>query len=247
MSGTGDDARDEALTAARGVGRVWTNSRYYEDAEPYTELVWETVSPYLEGCDFSVSVDLAAGHGRHSTNLLPRSRELYIVDMTPENIEFCRTRFGDDPRVTYLVNDGLSLDAIPSASVTLVFCFDAMVHFDSDTVREYLREFARILVPGRPRVLPSLELHGQSGRQLARESALAQLHVSGALLPLRGEGGVADPALRRNRLDASAGAGLLHAVRTPRCGGGREPRRLRKWARWTSSNASRWRLRRRTR
>src|SRR5690606_23099253 len=33
-------------------------------------------------------------------------------------------------------------------SVSLLYCFDAMVHFDSDVVRSYLREFRRILQPG---------------------------------------------------------------------------------------------------
>ena len=30
----------------------------------------------------------------------------------------------------------------------MVFCYDAMVHFDSDIVREYLRETHRVLVSG---------------------------------------------------------------------------------------------------
>jgi hypothetical protein len=54
---------------------------------------------------------------------------------------------GDD-RVACLVTDGVSLAGIPDGSATLVFSFDSMVHFDSDVVRAYLREFLRVLVPG---------------------------------------------------------------------------------------------------
>jgi SAM-dependent methyltransferase len=141
--------RDEGVAAAtRAVGEVWHESPYYDEAERYTEHAWSHVSPYLEGCDFSRVVDLAAGHGRHGTKLLPLAEVLYIVDMTPENIDFCRQRFGDDPRVRYVLNDGMSLSEIPQDEVTLVFCFDAMVHFDSDTVRAYLHEFRRVLRPG---------------------------------------------------------------------------------------------------
>jgi ubiquinone/menaquinone biosynthesis C-methylase UbiE len=106
------------------------------------------VQPYLAGADFSVVLDLAAGHGRHSTNLLPLAERLYVVDALEENVEFCRRRFGPDPRITYVVGDGTTLAQIPAGDVTLAFCFDAMVHFDSDTVRSYLEEFARVLRPG---------------------------------------------------------------------------------------------------
>jgi ubiquinone/menaquinone biosynthesis C-methylase UbiE len=142
------ESDSEVLAAARAVGETWSETPYYDDAEPYTEHVWRHVSPYLSGCDFSVALDLAAGHGRHSTKLLPRAERLYIVDIRPENVDFCRARFGDDERIRYVVTDGRSLEAIPSDSVTLAFCFDAMVHFDSDTVRAYLREFGRVLRPG---------------------------------------------------------------------------------------------------
>ena len=32
--------------------------------------------------------------------------------------------------------------------MTFLYCFDSMVHFDSDVVRAYLREFRRVLRPG---------------------------------------------------------------------------------------------------
>jgi ubiquinone/menaquinone biosynthesis C-methylase UbiE len=32
--------------------------------------------------------------------------------------------------------------------VTLVYTFDSMVHFDSDVIRAYMKEFYRILKPG---------------------------------------------------------------------------------------------------
>ena len=47
-----------------------------------------------------------------------------------------------------VVNNGYDLQPIPSSSVTLIYCFDAMVHFDSDVVRSYLRDAFRVLVAG---------------------------------------------------------------------------------------------------
>lgn len=127
----------------------WRNSPYYDAAEGAMVRQWTNlVEPIIKNSDFTTVVDLAAGHGRNSQFLLPLCKTLYIVDIHAENVDFCRHRFGDDPRIRYIKNNGLDLDGIASESVTLVYCFDAMVHFHSDVVRSYLKEFHRILVPG---------------------------------------------------------------------------------------------------
>ena len=48
----------------------------------------------------------------------------------------------------YYVGDGRSLAGIADASISFVYSWDAMVHFDKRVVREYVREFARVLEPG---------------------------------------------------------------------------------------------------
>ena len=112
--------------------------------ELWRELVW----PVIEGSDFTTVVDLAAGHGRNTAKLLPLAQRLYVVDLHEENIAVCRQRFGDDPWRHYLVNNGVDLAGVPDDAVSLVYSFDAMVHFDSDVVRGYLRETRRVLRPG---------------------------------------------------------------------------------------------------
>jgi ubiquinone/menaquinone biosynthesis C-methylase UbiE len=134
---------------AAAEAKIWDQHQYYDDAEKYMEEQWSVlVQPFLEGCDFETVVDLAAGHGRNSKRLLERTKRLYIVDFLQSNIEFCQQRFAGDSRVTYIRNTGFDLQAIAADSVSLVYCWDAMVHFDSDIVRSYLREFRRILKPG---------------------------------------------------------------------------------------------------
>lgn len=141
--------RDLALNAA-AEAKIWQDHQlYYNSAEPYMEEQWKnTVLPFIADCDFTAVVDLAAGHGRNSPKLLERTNRLTIVDVVQENIDFCKKRFAGDARVSYLRTNGFDLAGIPNASVTLVYCWDAMVHFDSDIVRSYLSEFRRILVPG---------------------------------------------------------------------------------------------------
>ena len=140
--------------AALQVGRDWKRSPYYDAAELGIERQWrELVWPFLNddresSINFSNTLDLAAGHGRNSAKLLPLVGKLYLVDINVENISFLRRRFGENSKIHYHVNDGYSLPFLSNNSISFIYCFDAMVHFDSDVVRAYIREFARILMPG---------------------------------------------------------------------------------------------------
>ncbi len=134
---------------ARALGENWRDSPYYDRAEPEMERQWaEQIFPLISDCDFSVVVDLAAGHGRNTEKLRHLAGKVYAVDINEANVAFCRERFAGDPRVECLVCDGVSLTGIPDKSVSLVYSFDSMVHFDSDVVRAYLRDIARVLRAG---------------------------------------------------------------------------------------------------
>lgn len=108
------------------------------------------IRPFIMGSDFQTCVDLAAGHGRNTRKLLeePGCTKVYVVDINQENIDFCLDRFRQEPRVVCVRNDGVKIGAVPSESITLFYCFDSMVHFDSDIVRSYLSEIRRVLQPG---------------------------------------------------------------------------------------------------
>jgi SAM-dependent methyltransferase len=141
-------------SAAVRIARDWKISPYYDIAEQgierqWTQLVWPFLTSAQEGgIDFSTTVELAAGHGRNSGKLLPLAGKLHLVDVNAENISFLRERFGNNPKIEYHINNGYSLPFILNQTVSFIYCFDSMVHFDSDVVRSYLREFARILIPG---------------------------------------------------------------------------------------------------
>jgi len=111
-------------------------------------MIWPFLtSDAAAGIDFSTTVELAAGHGRNSAKLLPLASKLHLVDINQENILFLRKRFGDDPRIEYHINNGYAFPCLEDHTVSFVYSFDSMVHFDSDVVRSYLREFRRILIP----------------------------------------------------------------------------------------------------
>lgn len=140
------------VAAVDEVGRWWSEAPYFAKAEPYMDLQWhELILPFLRlgesGIDCAAVVELGAGRGRTAAKLLPLAGRLHLVDLHANNLEACRSRFGDDPRLLYHVTDGRSLP-LPNSSATFLFSFDSAVHFDSDVVRAYLREARRVLRPG---------------------------------------------------------------------------------------------------
>lgn len=134
---------------ARVVGDDWTSSPYYDEAEPALEYHWRTdIWPLISGADFTSTLELAAGHGRNSERLRHHASRLYLVDINVENVDFLQRRFADAENVAVVHNNGFDLAGIPDDTVTFVYSFDSMVHFDSDVVRAYLGEFRRVLKAG---------------------------------------------------------------------------------------------------
>jgi len=136
---------------AKPVAADWAHQGYYDEAEPAMLIQWEgLIWPLISGCDFRVVLDLAAGHGRNTQQLLAVAGRVIAVDVNATNVAFMRERFrGIAPeRLRIVQNDGARLDMIADGELTFFYCFDAMVHFDSDIVRAYIREAARTLRPG---------------------------------------------------------------------------------------------------
>ena len=143
-----DPEKMRALVADPGDPWVPENA-YFAFAEPHMPGLWrDLVFPFIAGSDFADTLDLAAGAGRNSVFLLRLAQRLTIMDYQPGNVEVCRRRFAGHGNVTFHANNGYDMRPVPDASLTLVYCFDAMVHFDSDVVRAYLRDTARVLKPG---------------------------------------------------------------------------------------------------
>lgn len=124
---------------------------YFAKAEEQLEIFWNNQSvfkKYFDMLDTRYTVELACGHGRHVHRYIDRSQNIYLVDVSSENITFCKNRFKDEKKIYYIKNDGHTLNNIENSSVTSLFTYDSMVHFEMIDIFDYLRETYRILQPG---------------------------------------------------------------------------------------------------
>ena len=84
-------------------------------------------------------LEIAPGRGRWTSYLRGYCDRLAIVDLDEACIAACRQRFEGDDRITYHVNDGMSLAMIDDESVDLAFSFDSLVHANAEVLASYLR------------------------------------------------------------------------------------------------------------
>jgi SAM-dependent methyltransferase len=145
-----DDPEGTLKAKAAYSGDPWVpGNEYFTHAEPHMDPLWKhLVYPFLDGCVFAQTVDLACGHGRNTLKLLPLATALIGLDIQPGNIEVCRRRFAGSPGARFECNSGYDLRPVPDGWATLVYCFDAMVHFEPEVVHSYVADLRRVLAPG---------------------------------------------------------------------------------------------------
>ena len=130
-------------------GDEWIGQAKYS-RQPYnkwkTSLVETFIAPNVNVG--SVVLEIAPGHGRWSKEMVNRCKELILVDLSPNCIEYCKELFGSHHHVRYIVNDGKTLTGVENNYVDFVWSYDSFVHMDKDTIGSYLEEINRVLRPG---------------------------------------------------------------------------------------------------
>lgn len=142
---------DNLLVIAKSIGSDWIESPYYEDAEKWLHIFWDENSQFkrlFDQLELTHVLELACGHGRHGEKLRGKASKLTMMDINESNTEFCTQRFKNEKNFEVLKNNGIDFQPVPNNSITSIFCYDAMVHFDHKLVLSYLQDTKRILVPG---------------------------------------------------------------------------------------------------
>ena len=157
---------------ADNIGRDWITSPYYEDAEKkWTHIFWEPNGLFrmmFNKLDSGIILDLACGHGRHSAQMKDWNNQKILMDINQTNVDYCIQRFKGDPRYTAIVNNGYDCKPLGDSSCTAVFCYDAMVHFDSKVIFSYLRDIFRVLKPSGRALLHHSNYTGNLGGHYAK-------------------------------------------------------------------------------
>jgi SAM-dependent methyltransferase len=131
-------------------------------------------------------LEIASGYGRWTVFLKDLCSRLMIVDLTKKCIDRCRQRFADSSHISYLVNDGKSLEMVADSSVDFVFSFDSLVHAEDEVLKTYAAEIANKLRPNGVAFLNHSNL-GEYIRRIKLQSGLSQLpKLSGVLKHIRG-------------------------------------------------------------
>ena len=130
------------------------NMDEYFDAAESDSLIaifWGDESPFrcmFDKMDLDNVIELACGHGRHVSHYCKRANNIILVDILEKNIDICKERFSDIHNIKYYKNNGKDLSEIEDDSVSALFTYDAMVHFEMFDIYNYLTETRRILKRG---------------------------------------------------------------------------------------------------
>lgn len=124
-------------------GEEWSNANHPEWKRSVVEHVLRPRVP--EG---SRILEIGPGAGRWTEYLIEQASHMILVDLTPRCIDLCRERFADYQHIEYHVNDGSDLNFIGPSSIDRIWSFDVFVHILAADVESYIRQFAKILVPG---------------------------------------------------------------------------------------------------
>lgn len=93
-------------------------------------------------------LEIGPGAGRWTETLLQYAKNLTVVDLVPKCIELCQERFKEFKHIDYHINDGKDLSFVPDHSIHFIWSWDVFVHIKKEDIRDYVKQFARIMAPG---------------------------------------------------------------------------------------------------
>jgi len=169
-------------------GDEWSGQARY-CAQPYERwkqsIIESFILPYISPT--STVLEVAAGHGRWSREIVDRCGHLIMLDLCPTCIRHCEDLFAGKNNVSFVVNDGKTLADIGDGGVDFVWSFDSFVHMGASVIDSYLGEMRRVLKEGGTAVIhhPGRRHHalplkflrnmGTNGRRLYKLVSMGRL------------------------------------------------------------------------
>jgi ubiquinone/menaquinone biosynthesis C-methylase UbiE len=120
-----------------------------------SSLVSHLIEPYARDADV---IEIAPGHGRWSEFIIGMCRHATLVDLGPNCLEYCRTRFAENANVDYFLTTGTQLPFYAAGAIDFVFSYDSFVHMSADVIQSYMAEIARVLKTGGTAIIHHAEI-----------------------------------------------------------------------------------------
>lgn len=123
------------------------------DQQDWLNVFWDNNSLFykmFQKIDPEYSLEIACGTGRHSARVIDRIKYLYLLDSSKGALKIAKERFSNHINVTYIHNEsGYGIPGIINDnSLSAVFSYDAMVHFEKEAVFSYVKDSFRVLKEG---------------------------------------------------------------------------------------------------
>ncbi|MBL0451842.1 class I SAM-dependent methyltransferase [Aeromonas veronii] len=143
------DVLDFIQTRLSATPAAYDWGAYYKSAELAAQHQYKKflkpIFEKLEGeLDYSNVLDFACGEGRIAELMQERCQHLQLIDSSAKAVDICRERFAKYPHVQVQCNAAGALP-LPNDSLSLIYSWDAMVHFSYKSLDFYLSEFSRVL------------------------------------------------------------------------------------------------------
>ena len=128
-------------SAWSGAGEEWSAAWGGSDAQWFGSFL-PRLHTFLPA---RTILEIAPGFGRWTRFLADHCDRLIGVDVSERCVDACRARFRSSPKMSFIVNDGRSLEAIDDGSIDLAISLDSLVHVESDVLVAYVNELGRKL------------------------------------------------------------------------------------------------------
>lgn len=138
---------------------LWTKDGldfgYYQKAESEDWLkgFWDKDSTFVKffnKLNLENTLEIACGAGRHSEQIIQKCGHLWLLDTSEAALEIANKRLKPNENFSVLFHpSGFGIpEDVPGESLTAIFSYDAMVHFEYDCIISYIQDSYRKLKSG---------------------------------------------------------------------------------------------------
>lgn len=131
--------------------RMWQNHKWIEGEWSPSQEWQDDFANYFTkayGKKFDTVLEIGIGIGKWVPYLQEIAGKYIGIDLTDISIEICNKNFSQFPNVQFFKNDGKTLPMVADGSVDFIWSYDVFVHISPHDIRDYIKEFSRVMKKG---------------------------------------------------------------------------------------------------